>query len=222
VFRIILLSLVAGLAFGLAVAAGEPIREDVVFGVDEAEVKQDITVEIPPRYALHLTATEWVLDLADLEGQACFLVPKNVGFKKGIFKDFQMEWLLGDLDLLPTENYPAFIQKEPGGEVRKGSLICLFRKVLQKFTNVPDWQLEVEFAADKAGFGYFLLSDFIDEWRFFTLGTRGTSADTSRDVRGTTGGWLDNTLVEGFWFDGTEVAGDYEITITFTLTPGAL
>lgn len=225
-FRIILwLTLAAGLALASSPVTSDDI-DDIDVEVDKAEVKQTITVEIPPRYALHLVTTDWVLDLGALtEDDECYLVPKGVRFGPTLFKAYQRAWFLGTLTLSPAAHYPAVILDESGnvavdaqGRYRKGSLICFFSKVLQKFTNVPNWQLEVNFTTTRVGFGNFLLSSFLDGSRILTMWGSGTYFGGSTDRYGTTGGWLDSTLVEGFWFDGTEAAGDYDITVTFTLT----
>jgi hypothetical protein len=60
---LVLLALAVGLVFGSAFA------QDVDVGVESAEVRQAITVEIPERYALHLTRDAWVLDLNDAGGR---------------------------------------------------------------------------------------------------------------------------------------------------------
>lgn len=215
----------AGLVFGLAVAAGAP---DFVVGKDgeAAEIEQAINVAIPPRYALHLTATEWVLDLGNLTlDDACYLVPKRVTFGWRAFKDYVKAWHAGRLGLTRTTHYPAVILDNAGNiavvgdEYQKGTLICFFEKVLQKFTNVPDWQLEVLFDADYTGYGRFHFVDFLANRPIIPFGTSGDSELFFwHDERGTTGGWLNNTLVEAFWFDGSEVAGNYRIDLTFTLT----
>jgi hypothetical protein len=217
---LVLLALAVGLVFGSAFA------QAVDVGVESAEVRQAITVEIPERYALHLTRDAWELDLNTLaEDIACYLVPKDVEFSFGTFKGYQKAWYEGVLELEPTALYPAMILDDDGniavgedGKYKKGTLICFYQKLLQKFTNVPDWQLEVEFTANLPGFGNFQLMDYLADKMILNVWTNQISAGTSTDVDGTTGGWLDDILVEGFWFDGTEVANEYAITLAFTLT----
>jgi len=217
---IVLLALAVGLVFGSAFA------HDVDVGAENAEVRQAITVDIPERYALHLTRDAWELDLDALaEDIACYLVPKDVDFKWATFKAYQKAWYEGVLELEPTTLYPAMILDDDGniavgedGEYKKGTLICFFEKLLQKFTNVPDWQLEVVFDSNLAGFGNFLLFDYLEDDIILNVGTNQINAFAFTDVLGTTGGWLDDILVEGFWFDGTEVANEYAITLSFTLT----
>jgi hypothetical protein len=217
---LMLFALVAGLAFGSAVA------QDVTIDGESAEIRQAITVDIPERYALHLSNDAWLLDLDNLDDDvACYLVPKDVEFDFLQFKRYQAAWYRGELALEPTSHYPAVILDEYGnvaigddGEYQKGTLVCFFQKVLQKFTNVPDWQLHVLFTADRAGFGNFQLIDYLDDLILLGVATDQASAFAFADRPGTTGGWLDDLLVEGFWFDGSEVANDYRIEVTFTLS----
>ena len=217
---VLLIAMVAGLVLGLAFA------QDVDVDGESAEVRQAITLEIPERYALHLTRDAWTLDLDDLdEDIACYLVPKDVEFSFGQFKRYQKAWYEEELELEPTTVYPGMILDDDGniavgedGEYKKGTLICFYKKLLQKFTNVPNWQLEVEFVSNLPGFGNFQLMDYLADTMILNVWTNQVAVGTSTDVAGTTGGWLDDILVEGFWFDGTEVAGEYAITLEFTLT----
>jgi hypothetical protein len=70
-----------------------------------------------------------------------------------------------------------------------------------------------------SGFGYFVLADFLSG---MPMGSFATNSLPFGPVvvasgSGTTGGWLDDTVVEAFWFDGSELDGTYTIDVTFTL-----
>ena len=194
-------------------------------GEVEATVTERINLTIPQRVALHLTEDEWVLDLnnpplGNLEtGEGCFLVPK--GFQ-GTPQDALNAALNGTLR--PIAAYPAAQDFNGNGKLEddeKGTLICINKKILQKFSNDEDgWELSVSVTGTPgSGFGYFVLADFISSTLAGSFATNrlpfGPVPVASES--GTTGGWLDDTVVEAFWFDGSELDGTYTIDVTFTL-----
>lgn len=201
---------------------------------DQAAVKEKVRVIIPPRYALHLTEDEWDLNLNTppeapgdwsyspanpVPPEGCYLVPKKVK----TWEQLQTYIQNGGV-LRPIGAYPAAKDYNGDGKLsndEKGTLLCVNHKILQKFSNDPDgWQLSVSLTGVPAsGFGWFSLADFINNRRqggFATnslpSGPHGVAEDTHP-----TGGWLDDLIVEGFWFDGSELDGTYTIDVTFTL-----
>ena len=234
--KLITLALLA--AMGLALAQTQAGGEDWTIGDDQGvSVSEQITVTIPVRYALHLTEDSWVIDLAAdpfpaaqsdwsvnserLPEEACYLVPKAI---KNV--DQLRAYLAKGGVLKPAYNYPAIHDYDDDGRIsndEKGTVLCLNKKILQKFSNNPDgWQLSVEVtSSDTDGFGVFGLGDKVmpnGPADGFTTTTLPYGPDVVAQGQGTTGGWLDDLIVEGFWFDGTEAAGDYDITVTFTLS----
>ncbi|WP_293174287.1 hypothetical protein [Oceanithermus sp.] len=230
------------LAFGLAFAA-ESVSSGETWeisgdGDSSVAVTETIVVKIPVRYALHLTQTKWVLDLSDppeapsdytfngdvqnpnAPASGCYLVPKSVTSGQELASYLQDGGMLK-----PIGTYPAIADFDEDGKIsdnEKGTLICVNHKTLQKFSNDPDgWQLKVSVSGNKdSGFGYFGMADHIlpaGGWGFFYTNALPVSDQVVASGSGTTGGWLDDDIVEAFWFDGTEAAGDYTLTVTFTL-----
>ena len=200
---------------------------------------ETITVNIPVRYALHLTDTLWQLDLNnppagvdytfdssnwEAPEDGCYLVPKTV--TNG---DELRDYLIEGLTLKGIDSYPAIEDFNDDGvieETEKGTLICVHHKTLQKFSNDPDgWKLLITVTGEPtSGFGYFGMADHVlpaGSWSYFYTNDLDAYPVTDVQVAGaedaTTGGWLDDDIVEAFWFDGTEAAGDYVLTVTFTL-----
>ncbi len=203
-------------------------------GDTSVSLSETIKVTIPVRYALHLTDTLWELDLNDPTAgedytfnpnewmapeDGCYLVPKFI--TNG---DDLKTYLLKGGVLRGIDSYPAIKDFNDDGEIskfEKGTLICVHHKILQKFSNDPEgWQLMVSVTGEPTGFGYFGMADHIlpaGDWGFFYTNYLPVESQVVASGSGTTGGWLDDDIVEAFWFDGTEAAGDYELTVTFTL-----
>lgn len=202
---------------------------------DQAAVKEKVRVIIPLRYALHLTEDEWNLDLnspspapgdyvynpADpkIPGEGCYLVPKFVRNLNDL-----NDYLSNGEPLRPVDTYSAVKDLDGDGQLsdkEKGTLLCVNTKILQKFSNDPEgWQPSVQVTGSpNSGFGYFFLSDFLDGDLTGALVTDSLPYGPQVVASGTgpTGGWLDDLIVEGFWFDGSELDGTYTLDVTFTL-----
>jgi len=217
-------------AFGYAQAplsggsgGGGGSGELVVVDDNPVSAQERITVKIPRRYALHLTETQWNLDLNNppqgSSGQGCYLVPKTF---RGTALDALAAAMGGQLQ--PINTYPAIKDYNRDGKIsenEKGTLICLNQKVLQKFSNDKDgWQLTISVTGSpSSGFGWFVLQDTIvgDSSPVVSISTNSLPSSGSYFRSGTTNGWLDDQIVEAFWFDGSEEEGDYNLTVTFTL-----
>jgi hypothetical protein len=235
--------LALALTSGVALAqVGFPSEGDLDSNVEElwddnhvqAAVKEKVRVIIPPRYALHLTEDEWNLDLNNppeapgpytydpdnpAPPEGCYLVPKAVK----TLMDLQNYLISGGV-FRPIGTYPAAKDYNGNGKLEddeKGTLICVNIKILQKFSNDPDgWQLSVSVTgAPSSGFGYFGLADFLSGMPMggFVTNSLPHGPVVVASGMGTTGGWLDDTVVEAFWFDGSELDGTYTISVTFTL-----
>ena len=212
-----------------------------ISGNDDTSVSltETIKVTIPVRYALHLTDTRWELNLNNppmgvdytfnpnewaAPEDGCYLVPKFITNGDEL-KDYLIE---GGV-LRGIDSYPAIRDFNTDGKIEdteKGTLICVHHKTLQKFSNDPKgWKLAISVTnaqdTPTSGFGYFGMADHIlpaGGWGYFYTNELPVSDQVvAKAKKMTTGGWLDDDIVEAFWFDGTEAAGDYELTVTFTL-----
>jgi len=213
-------------ALGL-VLAGEVVDVDE----SEATVTQRINLTIPQKVALHLTEDEWVLDLNSpplgnpATGEGCFLVPKGYSDE---LEDAINDALDGELK--PIDTYPAAKDYDGDGKLsdeEKGTLICLNQKVLQKFCNNQEGcELDLKVTRTLGGPTYGQLG-VVDEApdighsRFVQIvpgvNDDGDPLELLKKVGERLPGWLDDTIIEAFWFDGTEVAGTYEFSFLFQL-----
>jgi hypothetical protein len=217
------------LAFGLI--AGLALAQDVNVGEEFATVTQDITVIIPLRAALHITEAEWTLDLDDVDaiGEYCWFISKNE-YAANPTLSTELQVFLGSFGPKLGEpavgfGYPPIRpNRYPITDDDKGYLVCEFEKVIQKFANSGDgWELEISLAgAPLGGFGVFAFTDYIPDLLNNlgkqTIVANGSILETFTWTTGTTGGWLDDYITEGFFFDGSEVAGTYELEFIVTLT----
>ena len=232
--------LALALASGVALAqVGFPSEGDLDGNVEElydengvqAAVKEKVRVIIPPRYALHLTEDEWNLNLNNpplgnpATGEGCFLVPK--GFQ-GTPQDALDAALSGTLR--PIAAYPAAQDFNGNGKLEdgeKGTLICLNQKVLQKFCNNREGcELDLKVTRTLGGPTYGKLgvreeAPDINHTRIVEIipgvNDDGDPLELLKVLGERLPGWLDDIIIEAFWFDGTEVAGTYEFNFLFQL-----
>jgi hypothetical protein len=235
--------LIAALALALAVGYAQvnfPSGGDLDGNVEElwdagdgsAAVRERVRVVIPPRYALHLTEDEWDLNLNTppeapgdwsyspanpVPPEGCYLVPKRVKTMQ------ELRAFIEDGGVLrPIGTYPAARDYNNDGRLsndEKGTLLCVNHKILQKFSNNPDgWRLSVSVTGNPAsGFGWFALADQHNLMSYFATNNLPSGPHVVAQGNGPTGGWLDDLIVEAFWFDGSERHGNYTIDVTFTL-----
>lgn len=269
-------TLCAILLSGMALAADPPLAggENSNFIVTDgspAAMTQDITLSIPKRVALHITETEWRLDLnnlsdpemTDLGPKGCFMVPKTYQFPQvytpaPVNTSFHAEnlesiFIAALADELPgMAVYPAVDGNQNNsieGDHDKGTLVCLNYKVIQKFCNIspygsdlgggytsnPQCELDVKFirTASNNGFldyGQFFVHDRIlqdtlnpgsggstyESFRFLNPGDTAMLVHLEQGDRFV--GWQDDLFYEGFYFDGSEVAGGHKFRLVFTLS----
>ncbi len=220
-----LLILSALLALSGLALAGEAYDVDE----DQATVTERINLTIPQRVALHLTEDEWIVDLTNPtpgdDGEGCFLVPKGYD---GDLEDAINDALDGNFR--PIDTYPAAKDYDGDGKLKddeKGTLICLNQKVLQKFCNNGDGcELDLKVTRTLGGPTYGQLG-VVDEApdighsRFVGIipgvNDDGDPLELLKVLGKRLPGWLDDIIIEAFWFDGTEVAGTYEFNFLFQL-----
>ena len=211
----------------------------------QVQLNENVELTIPKRLALHLTETEWNLDLNDppagdvQAGEGCFLVPKTFS---GTPQDLLA--MLENGELTPADTYPAIVDIDGDGQIsnsEKGTLVCFNKKVLQKFCN--NWQTGTNYGCEfdlkvnmvmpagvTGGYGRLF---FYDEATLPPVGqvaynpfieiTPGQNDEGSPievlKVRGARfPGWLDDFITEGFWFDGSELPGTYQFNVVFMLS----
>jgi hypothetical protein len=148
----------------------------------------------------------------------------------------------GDGSKLPIGGYPGFYVNNNKLEW-KGPIMCSFQTIVQKFANsTAGWQFTGSLAANTGSSFPFAVytSDVFSYnlatfagvpssggnpntvWRFPRAGGAalrdGGAAQRLASGRGvTTGGWLDDHLLEVIVFDGSVAAGTYSGTVTFAL-----
>jgi|GEM_PF-1976966 len=226
--KILSLVLILALTISAAFANNNDDDDAVYRGEREASVTQDITLTIPLRAAVHITDTEWTLNLGNDYhiAEYCFFVPKTVAY--AVPAPAALDLILGRITLASAAGfgYPAV---RPGDlEITgadKGYLVCRNSKEVQKFSNTPgDWTFSVEFDA-RAVDG--VRPVFGERFAVFGIGGFGAVAtaviaagQVLIDVDGTgpTGGWRTSDFIEGFYFDGSEVAGTHNLVVTYTMT----
>ncbi|GAA5337825.1 hypothetical protein Thermus77412_11140 [Thermus antranikianii] len=193
----------------------------------QATVTERIHLTIPQRVALHLTEDEWIVDLNNPmpgeNGEGCYLVPKGY---QGTLHDAIADALAGNFR--PIDTYPAIKDLNNNGRIdegEKGTLICLNKKVLQKFCNNRDGcELDLKVTRTLGGPNYGKggvvdRADYINQVKFiqFNGADDGDPLELLKVLNGRFPGWLDDLIIEAFWFDGSEVAGTYEFNFLFQL-----
>ncbi|MCX7849089.1 hypothetical protein [Thermus sp.] len=211
----------------LALLGGLALADQFDLDNNQAEVQQRINLTIPQRVALHLTEDEWILDLNNPplgnQGEGCYLVPK--GDQRTLEQLIQAA-LAGQLQ--PVGTYPAIRDLNGDGRItddEKGSLICLNQKVLQKFCNNRDGcELDLKVTRTRGGptygkAGVVDKAPSINHEKFVQINgnDQGQPLELLRVVGQRLPGWLDDLIIEAFWFDGSEVAGTYEFNFNFIL-----
>lgn len=236
-----ILALLLALSFTLAQGTNFSVS------ATQASVNQQINVAIPNRLALHVDTPVWNLDLSstgNIPNNYCFAFTKTHAAAAETMWDTvganAMAAVQGAtsaqeaLDALSAymlsgwvpraTSYPVVDVNSDGqisGDSDKGYLICLFAKIVQKFANGDGWLFEASLnGAPDGGFGVFGMADLMGgtyQNGFITTAADGTAHELASGS-GTTGGWLDDVVLEGFYFDGSEVAGTYNLTVNYTLT----
>ncbi|UZX15286.1 hypothetical protein KQ693_11765 [Thermus sp. PS18] len=220
--RKLFLLMVSGL-LTLALAAGEAWSIDS----QQASLSERINLTIPQRVALHLTEDEWIVDLNNPmpgeNGEGCYLVPKGY---QGTLQD-AIAAALGD-HFKPIDTYPAIKDLNGNGKIdegEKGTIICLNQKVLQKFCNNGDGcELDLKVTRTLGG-SHYGLSGVVEnapdlqytKFVQFNGADDGTPLELLKVLGQRLPGWLDDLIIEAFWFDGSEVAGTYEFNFLFQL-----
>ncbi|HEX7039731.1 MAG TPA: hypothetical protein VF202_06450 [Trueperaceae bacterium] len=210
-----------------ATAAAQPDFNYNSEGGDRTRVRQQIELTIPTRVALHITDTDFALDLNHLEGvgAGCRMVPKGV--MPSDYNSLRRYALGGQV----VSIYPAVVLDQNGnvaevdGTYQKGTLVCRTEFVVQKFANTG-WELTADVDMTEGSGKFGIRDDALkggvpdgsaeSNYRHLI----GASADglILAHSGSPTGGWLDDKIEELFWFDGTETPGDKTITVTFVLT----
>ena len=117
--------------------------------------------------------------------------------------------------------------------------MCIGQKVVEKFSNYPKgWSFTASTGSTASTSGGFPNLLVLDRFQAHTYGATGLAlasgftTDGNYLIKGglnqgsvqmakgdtVTGGWLDDHMLEVLVFDGSEVAGNYSTTVTFTLT----
>ncbi|MFN4072380.1 MAG: hypothetical protein ACK4G4_03015 [Thermus sp.] len=220
--KLVLLALSGLLALALANGG-----EEWNVGDQEATVTERINLTIPQRVALHLTEDEWVVDLNNpvpgQNGEGCYLVPKGY---QGSLEDAINDALAGNFQ--PIDTYPAIKDLNGNGQIdegEKGTIICLNQKVLQKFCNNGDGcELDLKVTRTQGG-PYYGQGGVVDnapdinhtKFVQFNGVDDGTPLELLKVLGQRLPGWLDDEIIEAFWFDGSEEAGTYQFNFLFML-----
>jgi hypothetical protein len=141
-----------------------------------------------------------------------------------------------DAKFARVKSYPGYEMNREGTQVIwKGPIVCIGQKVVEKFSNYPKgWTFTASTSSTTPSFPNLLV---LDRFQAHTSGPGGLALgawSTAGDYlikgganqspvemakgSGVTGGWLDDHMLEVLVFDGSEVAGTYNTTVTFKLT----
>jgi hypothetical protein len=210
-----------------------------------ATVTQDIDVRIPTRFALHITDTAWNLNLSVPAAidEYCRFVSKaaTLGTHPPNALSLITAAASGTLSQVTEDadgfGYPAIrpeaVTANHITNTDKGYLFCVNSKIVQKFANVVGWRLTIRLdhavGTPATGFGAFAIADRFrlpsdhppTAWRLHPAATTvagGIFPLVTVPMKDfTTQGWLNNYITEGFFFDGSELAGNYDLVVTYTL-----
>ena len=147
---------------------------------------------------------------------------------------------LKDTRLARVKSYPGYELNTAGTQVIwKGPIMCIGQKVVEKFSNYPKgWSFSASTGSNASTSGGFPNLLVLDRFQAHTYGANGlenasgfttaggylikggTNQGSVEMAKGSgvTGGWLDDHMLEVLVFDGSEVAGTYNTTVTFKLT----
>lgn len=114
----------------------------------------------------------------------------------------------------------------------KGPIVCFNRKVVEKFSNGDKgWNVSIKVNPGvTAGFPTLIVGDRVAGTSFRRVETLYNAAanpaayktlsftNTEAGMGKTTGGWLDDYILEALVFDGNETAGSKSADVVFTLT----
>lgn len=134
-------------------------------------------------------------------------------------------------------SYPGIVYDNVKGTVDwKGPIVCFNRKIVEKFSNSTNWKVNISVSGVTPGFPKLVLGDMLpgtmtketdapNGAKFVkTLYNNGASASlefTNTQAgfdKKTTGGWLDDYILEALVFDGSETAGNKTAAVNFKLT----
>jgi len=140
----------------------------------------------------------------------------------------------------PVSSYPG-LEIGEGGVLWKGPIMCVYQKIVEKFSNSTHWNFSAQLNAT-SGFPTLYVADHLTDVAAVNNSPKitvapviagglansngvllsGTALGTPQPLlfsnTTTTGGWLDDNLLEVLVFDGSEVAGTTAGTITYRLT----
>lgn len=246
---------VSGCSTGLG-AVDIQKKDQVFKGDLTSVLTENITVSIPAVVAMHLHETSWTVDLFNLANCDCYRAGehnKDTGMDEvydieAIMLRERSSWkgdnqaiagnpysFVGETTLAlrdserqlrtRVDSYPGI--KYNGTKVEwKGPIVCFNRKIVEKFTNSPDWKVNISVSGVTAGFPKLVLGDRLPNGKKFvkTLHAGGVSSaleftNTQAGYGGqSTHGWLDDYILEALVFDGSETAGDKVAAVNFKLT----
>ncbi|GGL78746.1 hypothetical protein GCM10010840_15740 [Deinococcus aerolatus] len=136
--------------------------------------------------------------------------------------------------MIPAPRYPG-IEYATGTNNTvswKGPIVCFNRKVVEKFSNGANgWNVSIRVNPGvTAGFPTLIVGDRVAGTTFRKVETLYNAAanpaayktlsftNTEAGMGKTTGGWLDDYILEALVFDGNETAGSKTADVVFTLT----
>jgi hypothetical protein len=212
---------------GSALAQSNEVDGGDNYGVSAiaATVTHEITINVPQRLALKMDASDWAIDLGNLSNgsHGCYAMSKAfitaselIGGSDDVTAVFTK--FLGDTanhGLDPATSYPAVDLEDDSGYI-----FCFASTKAEKFSNGGAWKfsatLENAGNTDDTGFGWFGVSD--NGLAPEVTNTAGGSVMELSAGPERIKGWLETQVLEGFYFDGTELASKYDLQVTYTLT----
>lgn len=136
-----------------------------------------------------------------------------------------------------VKSYPGIeYNKDTGAVAWKGPIICFNRKIVEKFTNSTNWKVNIAVSSVTPGFPKLVLGDMLPGTmtngipngpkfvkQLYPIKDPSSPAleftNAEAGLAGkTTGGWLDDYILEALVFDGSETAGEKTAAVNFKLT----